>query len=356
MDLYIDIKKKLSGFLLNVQLQTNEKEIIGILGASGAGKSMLLRCISGLVKPDDGQIVVNGKTLFDSKQKVNLHPQDRRVGFLFQNYALFPHLTICENIAFGLGRFSKQKQEEKVQLLINKFHLNGLEKRYPSQISGGQQQRVALARAMAVEPEILLLDEPFSALDEHLRAHVLKEMMESLKDFKGTTLFVTHNIEEAFKMCDRLIIIKEGCVEAKGLKHTIFEKPPTLETAKITGCKNISTAIKKSNNTLYIPDWGIDVVTESTITKEEGYGAIRANHIRIDEERREKNTFSAYIADISEMPFRMTLYLKFGSTSMNSEDFHVQCSISKEKWEKIKNKPQPLDVVLPSSKVVFIKE
>ena len=198
MELYVDIKKKFPGFSLNIQFE-GSKERIGLLGASGSGKSMTLRCIAGLVKPDEGKIIVNGKIFFDSEKGINLKPQNRKVGFLFQNYALFPHLTIKENIAFGIIGLSYSDRDLKVLQLLEKFHLTGLENRYPHQVSGGQQQRVALARTIATEPDILLLDEPFSALDEHLRSHMTKEMLGFLKEFNGSTLFVTHNMEEAYQ-------------------------------------------------------------------------------------------------------------------------------------------------------------
>jgi len=353
MSFYISIKKKLPGFELDIKLET-KADMIGILGISGSGKTMTLRCIAGLVKPDEGRIIVDGRTLFDSEKKINLHPGKRKVGFVFQNYALFPHLTIYDNIAFGLDFLSRQEKQIKVDELITRFHLLGLERRYPSQISGGQQQRAALARAMAVEPEILLLDEPFSAIDEHLRIQVVKEVVECLKDFRGYTLFVTHNMEEAYHTCKCLVVINSGKVEAFGSTKDIFSNPPTLETARITGCKNISRAIRLSDNVIEIPSWHIKLKLPSKVQYSEGFVGIRSHHIRIADDISD-NIFPAWIADLNESPFRMTVYLKFESVPDNLHDFHVQWEVSKEIWEQIKDLPQPLKIYLPSDNV-FLSE
>lgn len=209
MELDVNIKKKLQGFKLEVSFKT-ENGIVGLLGASGSGKSMTLRCIAGLEEPDSGYIELNGRILYDSEKGINLPSRKRKIGFLFQNYALFPHMTVEENIMFGLGKLSHARQSEKVDRIISMMHLTGLEKRYPNQLSGGQQQRVALARALVVEPEALFLDEPFSALDEHLRCHMVNQMTDSLSEYKGVTLFVTHNMEEAYHVCSDLIILSGG--------------------------------------------------------------------------------------------------------------------------------------------------
>ena len=187
MSLFIDIKKGLSSFNLDVSMKS-KGGIIGFLGASGSGKSMTLKCIAGLEKADKGKIIINDKVLFDSENKINIKTKDRKVGFLFQNYALFPHMTIKNNIEIGLDKTSKDEKNKLSANYIKKFGLEGLENRYPWQLSGGQQQRVALARALITSPDILLLDEPFSALDNHLRANMERELVEILKDYDGTVV------------------------------------------------------------------------------------------------------------------------------------------------------------------------
>jgi len=355
MGLHVDIKKKLPGFRLQAHLLC-EQGIIGILGASGAGKSMLLNCIAGLVNPDEGRIIINGKTFFDSAQKINLAPKDRNAGFLFQNYALFPHLTIAENIAFGLNKLSKADKQKKAAALMERFNLLNMAKRYPSQISGGQQQRVALARALAAEPEILLLDEPFSALDNHLKNHLMKDMLATLKEFKGNTLFVTHNMEEAYRLCDRIAVFKSGSVETFGLKEEIFLQPASFETAKITGCKNITAAVKKSNHAAELPDWGITVTTGIGIESNNGFAGIRANHIMLANDSSTENCFPVWIADESQSPFRTTLYLKIGSAANHPDDYNIQWEISRDQRETIRSLAQPFHIYFDPKHVFFVPE
>lgn len=364
MELLIDIKKSLPGFKLQVKL-SNKQDIIGVLGPSGAGKSMLLKCIAGLVKPDEGKIILNQKTLFDSAQKINLPPQKRQVGFLFQNYALFPHLTIAENIAFGLSRLSKIEINQRVAELMQRFRLvdsGDMAKRFPGQISGGQQQRVALARAMAAEPDILLLDEPFSALDDNLRTHMTKEMLAYLKDFSGSTLFVTHNIEEAYRVCNRIAVLNAGNLEAFGPKRELFQIPGSFAAAKITGCKNIAAAIRKSAHLLEVPSWGIQLATDMEIAEEKGFVGIRANHIKLadgltdDYDSVSENCYSAWIADESEAPFRSTFFLKIGSKPVALDDFQVQWEVSGDQRNIIRNLPQPIKIYMPPMQVFFVKE
>lgn len=354
MSLYIDIIKKLPGFKLQVKLSCG-KDIIGVLGASGSGKSMLLNCVAGLIKPDEGKILLNDKTFFDSEKKINLPPKDRKVGFLFQNYALFPNLTISENIAFGLDALSKTEKSKKVTELLERFHLSDMRNRYPSQISGGQQQRVALARAMAVEPEVLLLDEPFSALDDYLRMHMLKEMLTSLKEFNGSTLFVTHNMEEAYRLCDNIAVLNTGSVDTFAPKQDLFQSPSSLETARITGCKNTSAVVRRSEHDIEVPVWGIQVKTNMKIEYEKGFIGIRANHIKLADDSNKENCFPAWIADESEAPFRTTLYLKFGSKPAKPDDFHIQWEIGKEQIGAIKSLSQPVMIYLDPKYIFYVQ-
>ncbi|HLI29612.1 MAG TPA: ATP-binding cassette domain-containing protein, partial [Terriglobia bacterium] len=184
MELEVDIEQRFKDFRLEVRFRAGNKPL-GILGPSGSGKSMTLRCIAGLETPARGTIVLNGKRLFDSARGINLPSRERRVGFLLQDYSLFPHLTVAENITFGLRRFPRESIRQTLAEQIERFKLQGLEERTPRQLSGGQQQRVALARALATEPEVLLLDEPLSALDVHLRSQMETLLIETLAAFPG---------------------------------------------------------------------------------------------------------------------------------------------------------------------------
>ncbi|MGX8693196.1 MAG: sulfate/molybdate ABC transporter ATP-binding protein, partial [Clostridia bacterium] len=196
MSLHVDIRKRLGSFTLDVSF-TAENGVTSLLGASGCGKSMTLKCIAGIEKPDEGRIELDGRVLFDSETGVNLPPQKRRVGYLFQNYALFPNMTVAQNIFCGLNREKDRAlKERRLREMLRMMQLEGLEERKPAQLSGGQQQRVALARILVNDPQILLLDEPFSALDGHLRDSLKVEMRDLLERFGREVLMVTHDRNE----------------------------------------------------------------------------------------------------------------------------------------------------------------
>ncbi|WP_313134392.1 sulfate/molybdate ABC transporter ATP-binding protein [Anaerocolumna sp.] len=255
MSLKVHIHTKLKGFELNVDFETNGKPM-GILGASGSGKSMTLKCIAGIMTPDEGYIELGGKVLFDSKNKINLKPQERKVGYLFQNYALFPNMTVAQNIAAGI-RGSKNEKAQVVTKMLRNFHLQGLEKRYPSQLSGGQQQRVALARMLAYEPDALLLDEPFSALDAYLKEELQLQLHDLLGSYEGESLLVTHSRNEVYELTKDLIVMDHGKILMDGETKNIFLEPVKMQAAKLTGCKNLSRAKKISDNQVEALDWGI---------------------------------------------------------------------------------------------------
>ena len=226
MSLEVDIRKKLHGFELDVSFTTEGASRLGVLGHSGSGKSMTLKSIAGIVTPDEGRIVLNGRVLFDSEKKINLPPQKRKVGYLFQSYALFPHMRIIDNIASGL-QLSKSGARANVRIkqIVEMLHLNGLEERYPGQLSGGQQQRVALARILAFQPEIILLDEPFSALDEPLRVELQRQLSETLHDWQKEIILVTHSVKEVRKLSDHLIELEAGHIIAQGKTEELLPRP-----------------------------------------------------------------------------------------------------------------------------------
>lgn len=353
MGLYVDIKKKLPGFCLDVNFEAGT-DTVGLLGASGSGKSMTLRCIAGIETPDKGIIKLNGRILFDSSNGINLPSRKRRIGFLFQNYALFPNMTVEENIRFGLGNLSAAEQLKKVDEMISIMHMEGLEKRYPSQLSGGQQQRVALARALIIEPESLLLDEPLSALDEYLRDNMLKQMIETLSDYRGVTLFVTHNMEDAYRVCKDLVVLSSGKLEAKGDKESVFMNPPTIETAQITGCKNISSARIISSGEIEALDWGVKLKVIPVCKKDIKHVGIRAHYIEFAENIKGENIIKCRACFTSETPFGITVYLSVESEPVRSGGYQLQWEISREKWEKVKDIPQPWYLKLCSEKLILI--
>ncbi len=242
MSVYIDIEKKIGSFLLKVKLEAGE-ETLALLGASGCGKTMTLKCIAGIEKPDRGTIVVDGVTVFDSERRINLSPQKRRIGFLFQNYALFPNMTVLQNLKAAAGREkNKALRNDRITQIINSFGLKELLDRMPRTLSGGQQQRVALARILVSEPNILLLDEPFSALDSHLRLTLEREVRQVIRQFGKTVILVSHDRNEVYRMSDRMAIMDEGSVAEYGSKSQVFHHPTSLCGARMVGCENIIKA------------------------------------------------------------------------------------------------------------------
>jgi molybdate transport system ATP-binding protein len=236
--LEVNIKRSLPGFSLSVNFSINQ-EILAILGPSGSGKTMTLQCIAGLLRPDEGFIKLNGKLLLDTQNEVSLKPRDRGVGFVFQNYALFPHYTVEDNIAYGMSHLPKDRVKMRVGELMDKMHLAGLGHRFPRQLSAGQQQRVALARAIAPEPELLLLDEPFSALDSQVKERLELELLNLQNFYKGNILFVTHNLAEGYKLASRIAVYESGRVVQCDLKNKVIESPANRTVARLTGVRNI---------------------------------------------------------------------------------------------------------------------
>jgi molybdate transport system permease protein len=340
--LLVNIEKQLANFTLNTAF-TSGQETLGLLGGSGSGKSMTLRCIAGVETPTQGQIVLNGQTLFDSEKQINIPSHQRKVSLVFQNYALFPLMTVSQNIAFGLQHLPKETRSQRVKQQLGRLQLQGLGDRYPHQLSGGQQQRVALARALATEPEALLLDEPFSALDTYLRAQVERQLIETLSTYSGVTLFVTHNLEEAYRVCEKLMVMSGGKAIAFDSKHRIFEHPGTIRVAQLTGCKNFSRATVIGENTIEARDWGVSLQVVEAIPDDLADVGIRAHQISImpNPNPSLNNTFPCWLASTIETPHRMTLFLKLNAAPQDSQDYHVEAEIFKEKWEAIKNHPFP---------------
>ncbi|MGB8689466.1 MAG: molybdate ABC transporter permease subunit [Microcoleus sp.] len=353
--LFLNIFKPLSGLALNVGFEIGS-EVLGILGASGSGKSMTLRCIAGLETPNSGKIAVNGRVLFDSERGINVPSKERRIGFLFQNYALFPHLTVAQNIAFGLEHLSASDRLIRVKEQLLAVQMSGMENRYPHELSGGQQQRVALARAIASSPELLLLDEPFSALDTHLRSQLERELMLTLANYRGITLFVSHNLEEVYRVCKNLLVLAEGRAIAFDNKENIFDRPRNFTIAQLTGCKNFSTAKRISETVVEAIDWGCSLAVVEPLPASLASVGIRAHQISFVRECDRENTFPCWIASTVETPHRVTLYLKLHSPPHNSQDYQLQAEVFKEKWRNIKDFPCPWYVYLEPIRLILMEE
>ena len=244
MSLEVNIEKKLDGFTLRAAFSAGNTPT-ALLGASGCGKSMTLRCIAGIVKPDKGRIVLDGRVLFDSEQHIDLPPQQRGAGLLFQNYALFPNMNVAENIAFGLRIKKKSKAyiDDKIKYALKLVNLDGYEKRKIDALSGGQQQRIAIARAIVNEPKVLLLDEPLGALDLKMRQDMQYELIRLKNELGITFIYVTHDQEEALTMSDTIVVMNQGYIQQIGTPEKIYNEPENAFVADFIGDSNIIDGI-----------------------------------------------------------------------------------------------------------------
>lgn len=295
MNILVDIKINLKDFKLNIDL--DEAGSIGLLGASGCGKSMTLKSIAGIITPDEGVIKLGDKVLFDSSTGINLPPQERNLGFVFQNYALFPHMTVYDNIGFALKKSMKKSVlNEKIVDIGKSMEIDSLFSRYPNQLSGGQQQRVALARALITEPKMLLLDEPFSALDSYLKLNLQNWLEKLIKDFDGPVIFVSHNINEVSRICNKVIILDKGQVVESGLSKDVLLNPKSLEAAVLSGCRNISK-LDSSKGNFYSPSWNLSFNIGSSI-EDSNYIGFHSSNLKIIGEDKLENTFKCRIVNI----------------------------------------------------------
>lgn len=318
------IKKAFKNFYLDTDFLMQDSRL-GLLGPSGSGKSLTLKALAGLIRPDSGKIILNGRTLFDSEKKINLKPQERRVGFLFQDYALFPNFTVEENVRAGL-RDNKADIEEK----LNEMRIFHIRDKYPDQISGGERQRTALCRILVNDPEILLFDEPFSALDEYLRSEIEEEVMKFIDTYKLKTILVSHNKEEVYRICDSIVSISSGKTNSVKTRSEFFENPTNITEAKLIGIKNYSTFDMKDNEIL-LKAWGISIKTSRKFDgeiigiKNKGINLssdpLNDDSIRIDSYRLTENISSCLIV--------------YNKDNQIYDDLKIE--ISKEDYNKLKD-------------------
>lgn len=345
MALYVDIDKTLGAFRLKVQFEAGN-DVLALLGASGCGKSMTLKCIAGIETPDRGRILLDGVTLFDSDRHINLAPQKRRVGYLFQQYALFPNMTVWQNIACGV----REKANEKARIaeMISTMHLDGMEKKKPAQLSGGQQQRVALARILINQPELLLLDEPFSALDSHLRFQLESELRSAIGRFGKTVLLVSHNRDEAFRLSDHIAIMNNGGIETIGSKKAVFANPETVNGAILTGCKNVTRIEKRGERLAYAPAWGVTLKTPADIGGATHAG-IRMHDILCGDSQ--ENMLRCEVVEEIENPFSFTVMLR---PQGQQEANPIGWELDKSAWSQLR--ADSVTVSLPSENILLLKE
>ena len=311
MSLQVDIHKTLGAFTLDAAFETvpGAPGVMGLLGPSGCGKSLTLRCIAGIERPDRGRIVLDGVTLFDAERGIDLPPQKRQVGYLFQSYALFPNMTVRQNILCGLrAEKDKAAREEAVRRVVELLQLQGLEGRRPAQLSGGQQQRTALARILVGRPKLILLDEPFSALDSHLRGRLQLQLRELLADFGGDALLVTHSRDEAYHLCRRIAVMDAGRLLGVKETKTLFSDPGSVQAALLTGCKNIASARRVADYEVEVPDWGLRLRTAQPVGETLCAVGIRAHYFN---PRTEQNRAEVELLGEMEEPFEWVLEFRF---------------------------------------------
>ena len=288
--LNISIRKNLRGFSLDVNFHSDS--LITVLFApSGSGKSLTLQAIAGLIEPDWGRIEINGTVFFDSEKRINLPPQMRKVGFLFQDYALFPHMKVIDNVRFG------SESDDYVNELLKVFEIELIKDNYPSQISGGQKQRVALARALASKPRILLLDEPFSALHKTLKLQLYNELRRIKENFNIPVVLVTHDIDEVFELADNLVVMNRGKVVQIGEPFEIFMNPANMEVAKLLGHRSFIKGVVKK-------------VEQNFTVVETKYGLIKC--------RSRKGVFPGDSVFLSILPFSIALSPSVESTRVTA--------------------------------------
>lgn len=319
MELEVCIKKILGEFKLDVSFSCSSLGM-AILGASGCGKTMTLKCIAGIETPDEGRIILNGNVLFDSNRKINLCPQERRVGYLFQDYALFPNMTVAQNIeiAMGVGKAD--------DYTLERFNLKEIKDLYPKQLSAGQKQRTAMARMLAAGPDLILLDEPFSALDSHNKWQMENEVKTVINENNIPYIFVSHNRDEVYRLCENTGIMADGKMKGTVNTKELFINPGTRHAAIVSGCKNVVKAIRTDTHRVLINEWGVELSTAAPVTFEEGFIGIRAhsfsiNNLGLDD----RNCINISDYTVTEEPFEWNI--SFRTSEVSS---WIQWKVSKD--------------------------
>lgn len=346
MALSVDIQKRLGAFRFQARFEA-EDERLALLGASGCGKSVALRCIAGILTPDEGKIILDGVTLFDSAARVNLPPQRRKVGYLFQQYALFPNMTVRQNIAAAVRE--RGRREETVSRLLRQFQLEQPAGQRPGQLSGGQQQRAALARILASEPRALLLDEPFSALDSYLKYQLELELMDTLDQFPGTVLWVSHDRGEVFRTCQRVCVIDQGRSCAVQSLSQLFHAPGTEAAARLSGCKNYADAVPRGEAVL-LPEWNLTLSCGRPVPSAVKRIGVRAHFVRPAENAGE-NVFPCAVVRVVEDVFTTIILLRPEGAAPEAPLLRME--LDKTAWRALPGKDRLRILIEPRDILLF---
>ncbi|MGB5913654.1 MAG: molybdate ABC transporter permease subunit [Phormidesmis sp.] len=415
LTLQVNIVKRLPSFTLSVRFETTD-ELVGILGASGAGKSLLLRCLTGIETPDAGRIVLGDRVLFDSERQINVPICDRKIALLFQSYALFPHLSALENVAFGLPTFAprrtllsslaqKPASQAPASQALADVGLQAFAHHYPHQLSGGQQQRVALARALVTQPQLLLLDEPFSALDTHLRSHLAQQVFSRLRAYPGTTLLVSHHFQEAYQT-QQLLVLLLGKLARQAAPVEVFTDPQRMAIAQLTGPINASP-VRLVRDRLFATHWQMPlqmplqipiqpspaVRPKNDFAKHQISVGIRPQHVRFvtrtmynssqrlpqaavkitdsspptclptclarqpakQPENQPENQAPCWLANYRLQPDAVVLSVKLHSAAIHSSDHHLCAIVTQSDWSHLQQQPFPWTVYLPPEHLISLR-
>ena len=345
MALSVDIQKRLGRLRLQVRFEAGN-ERLALLGASGCGKSVTLRCVAGILRPDEGRIVLDGVTLFDSAARIDLPPQRRHVGYLFQQYALFPNMTVRQNIAAAVRE--RTGLEETVSRLLHRFQLEQAADLRPGQLSGGQQQRTALARILASEPRVLLLDEPFSALDSFLKYQLELELMETLDRFPGTVLWVSHDRGEVFRSCQRVCVIDRGVSQPVQDLSQLFHVPVTEAAARLSGCKNFTDAVPGGEG-VYLPEWDLTLDCGRPVPPGVRRMGVRAHFVRPAEGG--ENAFPCQVVRVVEDVFNTVVLLRPEGAAPGAPPLRME--LDKMEWRTRREKERLTVAIEPRDILLF---
>lgn len=331
--LKVNIRKKLNKYTLDVDFET-DNEVMGLLGMSGSGKSMTLKCIAGIVRPDEGEIILNDRILFDSKKKINLTPQERKIGFLFQDYALFPNMTVGENVLTGIEETENSGAE--VDRILNELNLLSKKNLYPRQISGGEKQRTALARIFVTKPEIMLLDEPFAALDEFNRWKMEFELNKALNKYVKSAILVSHNKDEVYRLTSNVCVLHEGKGERKRPTMDLFENPKTYASSILSGLKNFSKYERLADDRIYAQAWWTELLIYGVVPSPNGLISVSLTKLGLYKnlpDSQLENVIVTKIVDILYSVDYCTVVLKINE-SPEAKDFVLD--IDKNELEGLK--------------------
>lgn len=343
MALTVRVQKRYGNFFLDVDFSAEGGGALALLGASGCGKSVTLKCIAGIDRPDRGRIELDGRVLFDSEAGVDLPPRRRRVGLLFQDYALFPNMTVERNIAVCLGGLERPRRRERTAELLAMLRLEDAAGLYPRQLSGGQQQRTALARILAAEPQAILLDEPFSALDSYLKRQLEEELRDTLDRFPGPVLWVSHDRGEVYRNCRRVCVLEGGKSSPAAEMEALMENSGTVSAARLAGCGNFAPVRPGPGPGLVeVPDWGLTL--RSAASWREGITALGIHAGRVHPAGPgEPNAFPCRVVRVTEDVSAMLVTLRPEGAAAPL----LRMELPKDAWAALADQTKVLAAVRP---------